>query len=129
MDEKRNRKRENYKKAFSTLSKLIELENPSLGEKMGIIKAFELTFELGWNVLRDMLVADGQSGMQGSRDVIRNAYDSGMIESAEDWLDAVSDRIKTAHTYDEDLIEIVIDNIHSKHFEILSNLWLKLVNK
>jgi hypothetical protein len=42
-------------------------------ERQGLIKAFEYCFELGWNTLRDLLLAEGNAGLIGSRDTLRPA--------------------------------------------------------
>jgi hypothetical protein len=34
-------------------------------ERQGLIKAFEDCFELGWNTLRDLLLAEGKAGLIG----------------------------------------------------------------
>ena len=50
----------NFDQALLQLSNAIELSKQrSLSEleNQGLIQAFELTFELGWNVLKDFLVA------------------------------------------------------------------------
>jgi hypothetical protein len=43
---------------------------PSLNEReqQGLIKAFESTYELAWNNLRDLLSSQGNAGMLGSCD-------------------------------------------------------------
>jgi hypothetical protein len=45
-------------------------------ERQGLIKAFEYCFELGWNTLRDLLLAEGNAGLIGSRDTLRLAFRS-----------------------------------------------------
>ena len=43
----------NYKKALAQLSQFIVKGNLSRLEEQGLIKAFEYTFELAWNVIKD----------------------------------------------------------------------------
>ena len=54
---------------------------PALNERelQGLIKAFESCFELGWNTLRDLLLAEGNAGLIGSRDTLRLAFRVGLV--------------------------------------------------
>ena len=74
---------------------------PALNERelQGLIKAFEYCFELGWNILRDLLLAEGNTGLIGSRDTLRLAFRVGLIRDGESWLAMVQDRNLTSHTY------------------------------
>jgi len=44
-------------------------------EELGLIKAFEFTHELAWNVLKDFFENQGETGILGSRDAVRLALD------------------------------------------------------
>ena len=50
-------------------------EPPALNqrEQQGLIKAFETTFELSWNTLRDLLRSQGNANLLGSGDTLREA--------------------------------------------------------
>lgn len=63
-----------------------------------MIKAFEYCFELGWNTLRDLLLAEGNADLIGSRDTLRLAFRLGLIRDGESWLRMVQDRNLTSHT-------------------------------
>lgn len=75
---------QNYKKAYAQLNDAVELMSQrSLTklENQGVIQAFETTYELGWNLLRDYLRWQGNAGLTGSRDAIREAFSVGLIAS------------------------------------------------
>jgi predicted nucleotidyltransferase len=42
-------------------------------EKQGLIKSFEFTYELSWNLMRDYSLYQGYHEIRGSRDAIRQA--------------------------------------------------------
>ena len=77
------------------------LEPPSLNERerQGLIKAFEYTFELASNTLRDLLRSQGDANLLGSRDTLREAFRLGLIEDGESWMLMIQDRNLTSHTY------------------------------
>lgn len=75
---------QNYKKAYAQLNDAVELMSQrSLTklENQGVIQAFETTYELGWNLLRDYLRWQGNAELTGSRDAIREAFSVGLIAS------------------------------------------------
>lgn len=58
----------NFKKALSQLKKFVDKGDLSELEEQGIIQAFEYTYELVWNVLKDYLEFQGQTDIYGLRD-------------------------------------------------------------
>ena len=89
----------NYRRALAQLETF--LDPPSLNEReqQGLIKAFEYTFELAWNTLRDLLRSQGNATLIGSRDSLREAFRLGLIEEGEAWMLMIQDRNLTSHTY------------------------------
>ncbi|MEX0606044.1 MAG: nucleotidyltransferase substrate binding protein [Marinobacter sp.] len=115
----------NFKKAFSQLDDAVTLGQSrelSRLEKQGVIQAFEYTYELGWNLLRDFLRWQGNSGVTGPRDAIREAFSAGLIEDGERWMQMLQDRNRTSHTYNEETAEEILTNIFQNYHGLLTNL-------
>jgi hypothetical protein len=55
----------NYNKALAQLEKFVQKEELSDMEEQGLIKAFEYTYELAWNTLKDYLEYQGVLEMAG----------------------------------------------------------------
>jgi nucleotidyltransferase substrate binding protein (TIGR01987 family) len=73
---------EHFTQAHDQLADALRLmaERPlSNLERLGTIQAFEFTYELAWNVLRDYLVWQGIESISGSRDAIREAFKRDLI--------------------------------------------------
>jgi hypothetical protein len=51
----------NYQKALAQLQKFIDKGDLSELEKQGLVKAFEYTYELAWNTIKDFLEFQGQA--------------------------------------------------------------------
>ncbi len=51
-------------------------------EKQGLIQAFEYTYELAWNTIKDYFENQGETGIHGSRDAFRLAFRRGLVETA-----------------------------------------------
>jgi len=94
----------NYQRALSQLEEAVQLrvQRPlSRLEQQGMIKAFEFTQELGWNVMKDYFEYQGNPNLTGSRDAIREAFKRGLITDGDGWMDTLRSRNLSAHTYDE----------------------------
>jgi nucleotidyltransferase substrate binding protein (TIGR01987 family) len=105
---------DNYKKALAVLEKAVSLaaERPlSEMEQQGLIKAFEFTFELAWNVLKDFLEDKGFSDFHGSRDTVRIAFREGLLNKAEIWMDMISSRNATSHTYNVETADEIAGSV------------------
>lgn len=94
----------NYMSALAQLDEAVALRarRPlSNLEQQGLIKAFELTQELGWKVMKDYFIYQGNPNINGSRDAIREAFKQGLISDGDGWMETIRSRNLAAHTYDE----------------------------
>ena len=71
-------------------------------EEQGLIKAFEYTYELAWNTLKDFFEYQGQTNIYGSRDTIRKVFELGLIDNGESWMAMLKSRNKTSYIYNEE---------------------------
>ncbi len=104
--------------------KLAESRPLSDLEQQGMIKAFEFTYGLAWNVLKDFLEYQGTQGLYGSRDVVRTAFKVGLIQNGEVWMDMIADGNQIAHTYDEETADRILSAIGKEYlpqFETLQS--------
>ena len=113
----------NYKKALKTLSGGIDHYHEkglSELEKQGIIKGFEFTHELCWKVMQDFLKDQGESNIYGSIDATRLAFQRGLITDGEVWMNMISDRNLTSHTYREEISEQILQRIIGQYFGLFT---------
>ena len=97
----------NFQKALSQLTEAIETNgvNPIDIIKEGIIQRFEFTHELAWKVLKDYLEYEGFQNMTGSRTATREAFNKGLIQNGQIWMDMIESRNLTVHTYQHTILE------------------------
>jgi nucleotidyltransferase substrate binding protein (TIGR01987 family) len=110
---------QNYKKALVTLknaAKLAATRELSDLEKQGTIQGFEFTFELAWNVMKDYLEEQGITDIIGSKNAVRHAFNKGLIEDGETWMDMIAGRNISSHSYDEETAEKLLDKIIKKFY-------------
>lgn len=97
----------NFQIALSQLKEAIETngENPVDIIKEGIIQRFEFTHELAWKVLKDYLEYEGFQNITGSRSATREAFNKGLIQNGQIWMDMIESRNLTVHTYQLTILE------------------------
>ena len=118
-----------FNKAFSQLKEAVKLaqQRPlSKLEEQGLIKAFEYTHELAWNMLKDFLESRGARNLYGSKDTTREAFKRGLIKNGEAWMDMIKNRNLTSHTYDQAIASQIISAILNTYFAEFEALQIKL---
>lgn len=106
----------NYQKATAQLKKFIDKGELNELEKQGLIQAFEYTYELAWNVMKDFLTDRGIQSIYGSRDAITEAFKSELITDGDEWMGMIKSRIASSHTYSEEIAEEIVNKIRNKYF-------------
>ena len=109
----------NYQKALSQLEKFIEKGDLNQLEEQGLVQAFEYTYELAWNVMKDYFTYEqADENVTGSRDAIRLAFKRGLVVDGENWMDMIVSRVKSSHTYNEDTANEIVGKIIGSYFDL-----------
>lgn len=115
----------NYRRALAQLSAAVDLaETRPLSEleRQGLIQAFEFTHELAWNVMKDYFACQGNTAITGSRDAAREAFNKGLVEDGEGWMEMIQSRNQTAHTYNERVAAEIATRITSRYRRLFRQL-------
>ena len=110
-----------FKKALLQLTKGVELSRQrhlSDLEQQGLIKAFEFTHELAWNVMKDYFEYQGTNSIMGSRDATRQAFLRNLITDGEGWMEMIKSRNMTSHTYNQDIADEISGKVISEYFQL-----------
>ena len=91
---------ENYEKSYNFLKKTCKKDELSEIERGGLIKFYEMTFELSWKMLKDYLEEQGFL-LNSPKEVLKQSFQIGIIDSADIWIKALLSRNLTTHIYDE----------------------------
>jgi nucleotidyltransferase substrate binding protein (TIGR01987 family) len=118
----------NFEKAFHTLERTVAIEHPSEAERGGLIQFFEMAFELAWKTLKDYLEADGFQ-VNSPRDVLKQAFQSGIIQDDHAWIEALHDRDLALLIYEEEIALNLERLIRNKYYPLLSCLITTLKNE
>ncbi|MFQ5597737.1 MAG: nucleotidyltransferase substrate binding protein [Nitrospiria bacterium] len=95
-------------------------------EEQGLIQAFEYTFELAWNTVKDYFESQGETDILGSRDAFRLAFKRGLIENGETWMEMIQSRTQTTHTYNEAVAKKIAADIVNPYFIEFEKLCYKM---
>ncbi|XKH01373.1 nucleotidyltransferase substrate binding protein [Marinobacter nauticus] len=122
----------NFRKALNQLDSAVQLsEERELSdlEKQGLIQAFEYTYELSWNTIRDYFRWQGNTGITGSRDAIREAFANGLVEDGDGWMRMLKDRNRTSHTYNEETAQEILKNILQLYHPLFGALQTRMADE
>ncbi|MBT2215534.1 HI0074 family nucleotidyltransferase substrate-binding subunit [Virgibacillus dakarensis] len=101
---------ENFSRSYKLLDKYAEKPIETELERAGIIQFFEMTFELSWKVLKDYLEMQGYK-VSSPREAIKQAFQIDLIENGHVWMEALTKRNLTTHTYDEEMAKEFVEEI------------------
>jgi nucleotidyltransferase substrate binding protein (TIGR01987 family) len=121
------RRFEHFKSALSKLEEGVVRMDPVHGEAddallvAGFIQTYSFTMELGWKTMKDYLFEKGHT-LTGSREVMKQAFQDGLIEDGHVWMDAIDDRNLMAHVYDKGTSDTMVAKIRAQYVDMLQNL-------
>ena len=110
---------QHYQKALLQLGKAVELSQQralSDIEQQGLIKAFEFTHELAWNVMKDYF---DTTSIMGSRDATREAFLRSLVTDGEGWMEMIKSRNMTSHTYNQDIADEISEKVTTQYAGLL----------
>ena len=99
-------------------------------ELAGLVQTFVFSYELGWKVLRDLLLHEGLDP-NSPRDVIRQGFEAGYLgeDDCETFLDAVGRRNLLTHTYRDETAREAEASIKNRYHPMLRRLHRALERK
>ena len=120
----------NFNKALASLQRVVNsyYENDALEEveKVGMIKYFEMAYELAWNTMKDYYEDQGETGIQGSKDAIKLSHTRGLITDGQAWFEMVDSRRLSVHTYNEATANEVVEDIVETYMDLFIQLQTRL---
>ena len=105
------KKYENFCRALDNLKEGAQMPEPySVVIRTGIVALFEICFEQSWKLMKEILEYHGRTERKtGSpREIIKIAYQCGIISDHDEWLSLLETRNILSHTYsDEDSLTAI----------------------
>ena len=94
---------ENLQRALKQLQAAITAHDAKPDDELiviALIKAYEFSFQLSWKTLKDLLAWNGLD-VKLPREVLKQAFATGLLENGQLWIDMLEQRNLMAHTYDQ----------------------------
>lgn len=110
-----------FLKAYQKLSEFIETDEGTEKDRAAIIHAYEYTFELWWKFLQRYLEDYETMTEHGPGATIRSAFQFGILEEGQPYMDMLRDRNLIAHTYKEDTAKEIHQRIVQVHYQTLNH--------
>lgn len=120
----------NYSKALQLLESCIPANpaEPTHKDILAMVQAFEMVVELAWNLIKDYMQAQGLVFQPTPKAVVREAFNKKIIPDGQVWLDAIKERNLAAHTYNEEIAHVLINEILQKFlpaFRVLNQIFIR----
>ena len=118
-----------FKKAYEKLQEFLNTDNGSEKDQAAIIHAYEYTFELWWKFLQKYLEITETTTEHGPGSTIRNAFQYGILDDGQKYMDMLRDRNLIEHTYKESTAKDIYENIKKLHIVTLKEFVNKFDHK
>lgn len=121
----------NFSKAYEAFQRRMDdyRQDPeSESHQMALVQGYEILIELAWKVMKDYLQSEGHDIPTGKQ-AIRQAFQSGLIQEGELWLTALDNRNLTSHTYDEAILETIVEFIADRFAPLVTTFYLDFKGK
>ena len=119
------KKYDNFCSALKNLYSINDYDEPyGTVEMTGMVGLFEICFEQSWKAIKEIMENSGYMDFKtvSPKQIIKCAYQIGLISDEELWLAALVDRNNVAHSYNELIAMSIIRNTKYKYlnmFELL----------
>ena len=116
-----------FEKAYLELCEYIDLPIQNNRDRAGIIKAFELTFELTWKILQKIAQDDGvYTG--GPKSSLNFAFQANLITNDSEfvWLNMLNDRNLLSQAHRHDLSLQILEKIKNDYKQVFNDMLSQL---
>lgn len=112
---------ESFKKIMCDFEEELGRDAYTKLEMAGIIQLFNLSFDLAWKTMKDLLAYEGYS-LNSPRASIKQGFASGLITDGELWLELLEKRNELTHVYDKEMAKAAVSIIKIKYAPLLIQL-------
>lgn len=118
---------EKFRTAHQRLREVIEQKPLTEILRDSTIQRFEFTFELCWKALKLYYRMKGKD-LRYPKDVFKEAFNDGVIDDEQLFLEILKDRNRTVHVYSQEDIESIYAQIVDRYCRAFGALLLRLEN-
>lgn len=115
------KKYENFCRALENMREIYDYKEPYDNVVLtGLVGLYEICFEQAWKMMKEILEMHGyEEGATGSPKIIlKTAYQAGMVDNEEMWLQALQERNNVAHSYNENIALDIVKRAKEDFFDM-----------
>ncbi len=119
------KKYDNFCAALNNLKDIYRYEEPYDNVILtGLVALYEICFEQAWKAMKEVMEYHGiDEGATGSpRQILKSAYQIGMITDETLWLDALNSRNNVSHAYNHVIALDIVRRTKETYYEMLCSL-------
>lgn len=119
------KKFENFVAALHNLEDIYRYQEPYENVILtGLVVLYEICFEQSWKAMKEILTWNGfeESKTGSPRQVLKTAYQAGMIKEETLWLEALKTRNNVAHAYNKAIALDIVDKTKESYFDLFISL-------
>ena len=116
-----NQRKESFERTLKLLLRQSKKEVVSDENIGATLHFFEMSFELAWKVLKDLLEVNGIIA-KSPRDTIKNAFQQEYISDGHVWLQMLDARNSIAHAYEEAMAHKLFTQIRHTYLDYLKEI-------
>ena len=125
------KKYNNFCAAVANLKEIFQYEEPyGTVVLMGLVGLYEICFEQSWEAMKEILhssgVAEGQTG--SPRQILKTAYQLGMIKDEQLWLAALNSRNDVTHAYNREIALDIVERTKEQYYQMFMDLKTEIEN-
>lgn len=98
------KKYDNFCRTLENLKDVFQYEEPYNNVVLtGLVALYEICFEQSWKLMKELLEKDGvaEARTGSPRQILKSAYQAGMVKDEALWMDALAARNNVSHAYNQ----------------------------
>lgn len=119
------KKFDNFCAALENLKDVYDFEEPYSNVVLtGLVALYEICFEQSWKAVKEILEENGfKEGKTGSpKQILKTAYQAGMMKDEKLWIDALAARNSVAHAYNQEIALDIVRQTKERYYPMFCSL-------
>ena len=119
------KKFDNFCSSLNNLKDIYNYEEPYENVVLtGLVALYEICFEQSWKAMKEILEHDGvpESQTGSPRQILKLAYQMGLIKDEELWLAALKTRNNVAYSYNHAIALDIVDETKNRYYQMFCEL-------
>ena len=126
------KKYDNFCVALKNLKDIYEYDEPYNNVVLtGLVALYEICFEQSWKAMKEIMEREGisESRTGSPRQILKSAYEVGMIKNEELWLQALATRNNVSHAYNQVIALDIVRETKEKYYDMFLQLQKEINDK